>query len=703
LSINSYAQNFEDVMLWRALGHITDGFYIDIGAQHPLIDSVSLAFHERDWRGIHVEPVPQYAEMLRQQRPGDTVIQAVVGDASGVTRFYEIPDTGISTVDATIAAQHRERGFEIHEITVPCIPLSAIFHACDQREIHWLKIDVEGFEQQVLASWCASAARPWIVVVESTLPLTQIEAHESWESMLIGYGYTAVYFDGLNRYYVSDVHPELKNAFHAPPNVFDGFSLNGTSSAPFHNLIEARYQKKISENLAQNEQLRSKEIEIERLTASRASLQATHAASDQNWAQREQVLSEQIGQTKQELEGLLCTMARQAEQVASQLLAVQQNADQEKAKQARQHREEERALHAMHAERELALFRELRAVQHELRELERNWNKKEQALNETIHILQREAQEIQHTQQLQAQLHDSERRAERGEYSRLTQALAEIQRALNETHASISWRMTLPLRKLLSLFRSQTTVKDSSYASAEYMAGPLAHGAAASVSQSFQTQQEFIGPIMRSSIPVTNSVAPSAAATLDELLAYDDREFVCCAYRTLLDREPDAEGMRYYLFRVRKGIAKLHILKQLRTSPECEGRVIDLPGLDRAIQRYQSGRIPLVGWMFRLINGTEEDRSIECKLRSIENQLLVLSDESFRRFNQIELALSELRNVVVQQTQASSQELTGKNFLRAGGLASAEPPSGLGALSRRAKNIYFQMKNSVAVDNTKGM
>ena len=38
----SYAQNFEDVVLWRALGDIVAGCYLDIGAQDPVFDSVSL-------------------------------------------------------------------------------------------------------------------------------------------------------------------------------------------------------------------------------------------------------------------------------------------------------------------------------------------------------------------------------------------------------------------------------------------------------------------------------------------------------------------------------------------------------------------------------------------------------------------------------------------------------------------------------------
>ena len=52
----SYAQNFEDVMLWRALKHISNGFYIDVGAWSPDIDSVTRIFYEHGWRGVNVEP-----------------------------------------------------------------------------------------------------------------------------------------------------------------------------------------------------------------------------------------------------------------------------------------------------------------------------------------------------------------------------------------------------------------------------------------------------------------------------------------------------------------------------------------------------------------------------------------------------------------------------------------------------------------------
>jgi len=55
----SYAQNYEDVMLWRALKHVERGFYIDVGACSPDQHSVTRAFYEKGWHGINVEPNPE--------------------------------------------------------------------------------------------------------------------------------------------------------------------------------------------------------------------------------------------------------------------------------------------------------------------------------------------------------------------------------------------------------------------------------------------------------------------------------------------------------------------------------------------------------------------------------------------------------------------------------------------------------------------
>ena len=229
-SFVSYAQNFEDVMLWRALGGVERGFYIDIGAQHPRVDSVSRAFYERGWRGVHVEPSDEYAKLLREDRPDDDVLQMAIAERDGVVEYFEIARTGLSTIDADIAAGHADAGYAPQRRVVPCMTLDRLLARYGNRDVHWLKIDVEGAERRVLQGWVEAPTRPWIVVVESTRPLSQQMTATEWESGLVALGYDHVYFDGLNRFYVSRAHPELREAFAFPPNVFDGFELSGSSS-----------------------------------------------------------------------------------------------------------------------------------------------------------------------------------------------------------------------------------------------------------------------------------------------------------------------------------------------------------------------------------------------------------------------------------------------------------------------------------------
>jgi FkbM family methyltransferase len=230
MSFISYAQNFEDVMLWRALKHVEKGCYVDVGAQHPAIDSVSRAFYERGWRGVHIEPVPQYADLLRENRPDETVLQIALSDKDGRMELNVIPDTGLSTgIDAYADRHQKEHGFECRRIEVPVLTLKSALPSLAGKDVHWLKIDVEGFEEHVLKGWDSQSLRPWIMVVEATIPNSRETNHASWEPILTAAGYQFVYFDGLNRFYVADEHAELVEAFSCPPNTFDDMEITAHS------------------------------------------------------------------------------------------------------------------------------------------------------------------------------------------------------------------------------------------------------------------------------------------------------------------------------------------------------------------------------------------------------------------------------------------------------------------------------------------
>ena len=225
MTIISYAQNYEDIMLWRALGHVHDGFFIDVGAAWPTLDSVTRLFHDHGWHGINIEPNPELHDTLVAERPGDVNLAIAIADRRGSMSMQIVATTGLSTLSTDIAGRYRRDGRQVATIEVEVLTLVDIWsdHVGTDRQVHFLKVDVEGFEREVLAGNDWTANRPWVVVVEATRPTSQTVSIE-WEPDLLGSGYRFVYADGINRFYVADEHDELFEAFGAPPNVFDGFT-----------------------------------------------------------------------------------------------------------------------------------------------------------------------------------------------------------------------------------------------------------------------------------------------------------------------------------------------------------------------------------------------------------------------------------------------------------------------------------------------
>ncbi len=224
----SYAQNGEDIILWRALRDVVNGRYVDVGANDPVHFSITKAFYDRGWRGISVEPSPQFAALHREQRPGDIVAEvAVTSKSDGPLILHEIGDTGLSTLVNSVGERHASKGWAVRDIEVATKTLDAILAEAqwDDLDIHFITIDVEGAELDVLESINLKRWRPWVLVVESTAPLSTEQTHESWEPIVIEAGYEFCLFDGLSRYYVAaERADQLKANLSYSASVFDSYT-----------------------------------------------------------------------------------------------------------------------------------------------------------------------------------------------------------------------------------------------------------------------------------------------------------------------------------------------------------------------------------------------------------------------------------------------------------------------------------------------
>jgi hypothetical protein len=132
------------------------------------------------------------------------------------------------------------------------------------------------------------------------------------------------------------------------------------------------------------------------------------------------------------------------------------------------------------------------------------------------------------------------------------------------------------------------------------------------------------------------------ARNLAELAKLEDIAFVDCAYKTLLQRAPDAMGAANYLQLVRSGESKILVLSKMYFSLERRQKSTVLPGLKQAIVRYWLACNPLVGWCFRAIARAEGDTPMERRMRIVESALLRLTRESERRSCEMDFSVDDV-------------------------------------------------------------
>lgn len=234
----SYAQNLEDVVLNRVFQNMATGFYIDVGAHDPVELSVTKFFHDLGWRGINIEPVPASFRKFEKARPQDINLNLALGAHHDFKTIYEVMEhPELTSLDRKVAeAAALSMKTSVRPAKVEVRTLAEICEQHCKGLIDFIKIDVEGYEREVIegANW--SKFRPTMLVVEATIPNIgsivdwdrpdEIGIWDQWETIVLHAGYIFVYYDALNRYYLRKEDAHMKNRFCVPVNwVQDQFQL----------------------------------------------------------------------------------------------------------------------------------------------------------------------------------------------------------------------------------------------------------------------------------------------------------------------------------------------------------------------------------------------------------------------------------------------------------------------------------------------
>jgi FkbM family methyltransferase len=139
------------------------GVFVEVGAWDGVCFSNTLFFEkERDWTGLTIEPHPEKYEELKKNRPSTIHLNVAVNDVNEVVDFLTI--TGDTSMLSGIKAHYDPRHLQRIEnetkqlnTTYTTIPiqskrLDTIFTEHNVQRVHYLSIDVEGSEFNVIRS-----------------------------------------------------------------------------------------------------------------------------------------------------------------------------------------------------------------------------------------------------------------------------------------------------------------------------------------------------------------------------------------------------------------------------------------------------------------------------------------------------------------------------------------------------------------------
>jgi hypothetical protein len=167
----SHSQFGEDMLVRALLGERSRGFYVDVGAHHPIYYSNTYHFYCRGWRGLNVDARSGSMRAFARLRPRDINLEACLGVSSGQrVQFFLFDQPALNTCDPVMLEQALKSGARL---TGQETLVTTTLRDCLERHVpegvgvDFLSIDIEGLDEQILLQHDWQRRSPRVLVFES--------------------------------------------------------------------------------------------------------------------------------------------------------------------------------------------------------------------------------------------------------------------------------------------------------------------------------------------------------------------------------------------------------------------------------------------------------------------------------------------------------------------------------------------------------
>ena len=164
---NYYSFSGVDTIIENIFRNKNDGFYIDIGCQHPIKNNNTYLLHSKGWKGINIDLDPDNIKLFNISRPKDDNINIAVSNKVGEAELYFYhKKSPINTIDKKTSDYQKAQVSDIKKVKTDTLNNIINNSKYDNMKFNLLSIDVEGHELQVLKGFDFNKYKPDVIVVE---------------------------------------------------------------------------------------------------------------------------------------------------------------------------------------------------------------------------------------------------------------------------------------------------------------------------------------------------------------------------------------------------------------------------------------------------------------------------------------------------------------------------------------------------------
>jgi FkbM family methyltransferase len=184
----------QELLLREFFENRKNGYFVDVGAADPEVNSQSWQFEAAGWSGIVVEPRPDMAEKLRRHRRAPVFEVACSSPANAGRAMRLRLAGGFSSLNESlvIAGLRAESTIDVQIRTLDDI----LVEAKAPTPVDFVSIDVEGHEIDVLEGFDLGRWKPRLLLIEDHV--LDLRLHHR----LLASGYKWVRRTDLNGWYV---------------------------------------------------------------------------------------------------------------------------------------------------------------------------------------------------------------------------------------------------------------------------------------------------------------------------------------------------------------------------------------------------------------------------------------------------------------------------------------------------------------------